>query len=334
MKIKYKWSIIIVKIMYIKEFLHMIIFSAAGSVFSIVIMICMGYILTWKRWFDESVSKLFSKLVCNVALPCLMISDLVGNFDREKLRSLSSGLIVPFASMAICYIAAILVSKIIKVRKNRRGTFNSMFFVSNSIFIGLPINMALFGESSVPYVLLYYIANTTFFWTIGAYGISKDGEGSERSMFSKETFSRLFTPPLMGFIVGLILILLNIQLPKFILDTCRYFGNLTTPLSMLFIGIIIYNADLKKIKFSLEMAAILAGRFIVSPLLIYLASRCLNIPALMENVFVIQAAMPVMTNTSIVAKQYNADYEYAAVMTVVTTICSLVFIPIYMYLLG
>lgn len=312
----------------------MIIFNAAGSVLSIVIMICIGYILTAKKWFDESVSKLFSDLVCNIALPCLMISDLVGNFDREKLSSLSSGLIVPFTSMAVCYIVGILVAKIIKVEKKRIGTFKSMFFVSNSIFIGLPINMALFGQSSIPYVLLYYIANTTFFWTLGAYGISKDGDNIDSRIFSKETLIRLASPPLIGFVIGIMLIFLNIQIPKFILDTCKYLGNLTTPLSMLFIGIIIYSVDLKKIRFSLEILVILIGRFLISPILIYFAARYLEIPVLMEKVFVIQAAMPVMTNTSIVAKNYNADYEYAAIMTVVTTICSLISIPIYMYLLN
>lgn len=312
----------------------MVIFSAAGSVFSIVIMICIGYILTWKKWFDERISKLFSKLVCNIALPCLMISDLVSNFDRKKFEDLSSGLVVPFAAMAICYVIGVLVSKAIKVKRNRIGTFRSMFFVSNSIFIGLPVNMALFGESSVPYVLLYYIANTTFFWTIGAYGISKDGDNSNGRIFSKETASRLLTPPLIGFITGMILVALNVTLPKFILDTCKYLGNLTTPLSMLFIGIIIYSVELKKIKVDKEMMAILLGRFLFSPIVIYFTGRYLNIPTLMEKVFVIQAAMPVMTNTSIVAKQYNGDYQYAAVMTVVTTICSLIFIPIYMYFLS
>lgn len=312
----------------------MIIFNAAGSVLSIVIMICIGYILTEKKWFDDRISKLFSDLVCNIALPCLMISDLVGNFDRQKLSNLSGGLIVPFASMAMCYIMGVLVSKLINIERRRIGTFKSMFFVSNSIFIGLPINMALFGESSIPYVLLYYIANTTFFWTLGVYGISKDGYDNDSKIFSKETFTRLLSPPLIGFVIGIILIFLNIQLPKFILDTCKYLGNLTTPLSMLFIGIIIYSADLKKIKFSIDMVAILLGRFLISPILIYFIARYLSIPVLMEKVFVIQAAMPVMTNTSIVAKKYNADYEYAAVMTVVTTICSLIFIPIYMYLLS
>ena len=136
----------------------MVVLNAIGSVLSIVIMICTGYVLTKFKWLNENISKVFSRLVCNVALPCLMISNLMGNFTRDKLDHIGKGLIIPVLSMAIGYILAILISKIIKVKKERIGTFRSMFFVSNSIFIGLPINLALFGSKSVPYVLLYYIA--------------------------------------------------------------------------------------------------------------------------------------------------------------------------------
>ena len=123
----------------------MVVLNAIGSVLSIVIMICTGYVLTKFKWLNENISKVFSRLVCNVALPCLMISNLMGNFTRDKLDHIGKGLIIPVLSMAIGYILAILISKIIKVKKERIGTFRSMFFVSNSIFIGLPINLALFG---------------------------------------------------------------------------------------------------------------------------------------------------------------------------------------------
>ncbi|MBV7274398.1 AEC family transporter [Clostridium sp. PL3] len=312
----------------------MAVVNALGSVLSIVIMITVGYVLTSKGWFDEKTSKVFSRLVCNVSLPCLMISDLMGNFDKDKLNSLGKGLIIPFTSIALCYLIAIIVSKIIKVDKNRIGTFRSMFFVSNSIFIGLPVNLALFGSKSIPYVLLYYIANTSFFWTIGAYGISADGQSKKSSIFSKETFKRIVSPPLMGFVVALVFITLNVKLPQFIMDTCKYFGNLTTPVSMLFIGITIYSVDTSEIKINIDMVAILFGRFIISPILIFVMAHYFPVPELMKKVFVVQAAMPVMTNTAIVARSYGADHKYATIMTVVTTISSLVFIPIYMALLG
>lgn len=315
----------------------MIVLNALGSILSIVIMITIGCILTYKKWFDQKTASIFAKIVCGLSLPCLMISDIIGNLDRTKLAHLGKGVIIPFSSMAITYLIAIVVSKVIKVKKGRIGTFRSMFFVSNSIFIGLPVNMALFGSKSIPYVLIYYIANTTFFWTIGSYGICADGQnnqGKHPSIFSKETLKRIFSPPLMGFIVAIILIALNIHLPKFILDTCKYFGNLTTPLSMLFIGITLYSFRLEKMKMDKDMVAVLVGRFLVSPILIFISAYYWPVPILMKKVFVIQAAMPVMTNTAIVAKSYNADYKYATVMTVVTTVLSAVVIPLYMVILG
>ncbi len=311
----------------------MVIFNALGSVFSIVLMISTGFFLSHKGWFDEKTSKLFSRLVCNLAIPCLMISQFTESFNKEKLLSLGGGLFAPFTSMAIGYTIAVIVSKAIKVEKKRIGTFRSMFFVSNSIFIGLPVNMALFGEKSIPNVLLYYIANTTFFWTLGVYEISRDGDSTNANIISFDTIKRIMSPPLLSFTFAVFLILLDIHLPKFILDTCKYFGNLTTPLAMLFIGITIHSVNFKEFKFSWDMLAIILGRFIVSPILILLLCNFANTPLLMKEVFVIQAAMPVMTNTAIVSKRYNADYEYATINTIITTIFSLIVIPIYMLLL-
>lgn len=312
----------------------MIIFNALGSVFSIVLMISVGFFLSYKGWFDEKTSKLFSKLVCNLAIPCLMISQFTESFDKDKLLSLGSGLFAPFTSMAIGYLIAVFISKIIRVNKGRIGTFRSMFFVSNSIFIGLPVNMALFGEKSIPSVLLYYIANTTFFWTLGVYEISKDGQSNNSNLFSLDNIKKIMSPPLLSFILAAVLVLFDIHLPKFFLDTCKYFGNLTTPLAMLFIGITIYSVNFKEFKFTWDMLAIILGRFLVSPILILVLCNFINTPLIMKEVFVIQAAMPVMTNTAIVSKRYNADYEYATINTIITTILSILVIPIYMLLLG
>jgi predicted permease len=118
------------------------------------------------------------------------------------------------------------------------------------------------------------------------------------------------------------------------MDTCKYIGNLTTPLSMLFIGVVIHSVKIRDIRPDRGMAAVLIGRFLITPFLAIVLCRQLALPLLMKKVFVIQAAMPVMTQTSIIAEAYGADYEYAAVVTTVTTIISLVSIPFYMFLLG
>lgn len=312
----------------------MVLLNSAQSVLSILLMIGIGYYLTLKGWFNDETSKLFSRVIINLSMPALMVSNIMTTFTKESLSHAGKGIVIPFISIFICYIFSILVVKLLKISPQRKGAFQCMFFLSNTLFIGLPINIALFGEASVPYVLYYYFSNTTFFWTIGVYIISKDSGLATGGIFSKDTLKKIFTPPLYGFLISLLFILLNIQLPKFIMDTCKYLGALTTPLSMLFIGIVISSINVKDFTLNRDMLGVLVGRFLISPLVTYGFAIALSAPLLMKNVFFIQAALPVMANTAIVTKEYGADYEYAAVLIAVSTVASLVFIPIYRFILG
>lgn len=303
--------------------------QAIESTLSMMLIISTGYILTSKKWFTEEISNVFVKLVTVVSLPFLMINNVVNNFSREELLSSFSGLIVPFASMIICHIVGIFVAKFGKIEKSHSGIFKSMFANSNTIFMGLPINISLFGEKSVPYALLYYVANTTFFWTIGIYDISQDGSGKKDKIFNINALKKILSPPFLGFIIGVILVVFNLKLPLFLKDTFKYLGSLSTPLAMIFLGITICNIGIKNIRFSKDMVFLFIGRFIVSPTLVILLSLIFPMPKLMRNVFVIQAAMPVMTNSAIIAKSYGADHEYAAVMIAATTIATLFVVPFY-----
>lgn len=311
----------------------MAILQSAESILSIILIISLGYILTARGWFDENSSKLLVNLVVKISLPLLMIHDLMNNFDREKLLTSAGGLVVPFTSIALCYLLSFVVSSIAKIQTGRQGVFRSMFFNSNTIFMGLPINLALFGEKSLPYVLLYFIANTIYFWTLGVYEINRDGNDCRQKVFSVEMLKQILSPPLMGFLGAVIMIMLGIKLPAFLMETFKYLGNLTTPISMLFIGITIHSIDIKTIKINKDMLVLFAGRFIISPLSILLLTIAFPIPSLMRNVFVIQAAMPVMTNTAIVSKAYGADSEYVAVMITATTIATIFVVPVYMAIL-
>ncbi|MCB2361382.1 AEC family transporter [Clostridium estertheticum] len=308
-------------------------FAADQSVLSIMIMIIIGYFLAYKKLIDEKAISLITTIVIKISLPMMMLNTIVSNFTKKMLIDDSRGLIVPFLTIGCCFIIAKLFSKIVKIKNNRRGLFVSMFFNSNTIFMGLPVNLALFGEKSVPYVLLYYIANTTFFWTLGVYEITKDGNKRTLNFFSMEIIKKILSPPLIGFIVGILLVLLNIKLPLFIMDTSKSLGSITTPLSMFFIGASIYLVDLKSVKFTLDIVWVLIGRFVISPILVILIAPVFHIPHLMESVFVIQAAMPVMANSAIIARAYNSDYDFASLMIAISTVGTLIVIPILMALL-
>ncbi|SET16673.1 hypothetical protein SAMN05660297_01568 [Natronincola peptidivorans] len=310
----------------------MVILNAVQSMLSIITLILVGYFLTKKGWFDHNTSKIFSRLVVTVSLPALMIYNFTTSFTKGMFLNSTTALIIPFLSIGICFMISILLSYFF-VEKNKRGIFQTMFTAANTVFIGIPVNIALFGEDSIPYALLYYVANTLFFWTIGVMKISGDGGKVKENIFSIATAKSLLSPPIIGFVIGIVLVILEIRLPIFLIDTSRYLGNLTTPLSLLFIGMTFHSVDFSKIVLSTDGILLFLGRFLISPLIVYGLSIYFPIPSLMLKVFIIQAAMPILAQAAIVAKAYEGDYEYATVMITLTTIASAFIIPIYMVLL-
>ncbi len=310
-----------------------IFLKSISGILVILGMILVGFVIGEKGWFDDKSRGLLAKLVTQVALPCYMLYTITQRFTAADLLKMLPALRFPALSMVILLGIATGVARIFAVRQDRRGLFISMFFNSNTIFVGLPINQALFGDASIPYVLIYYMCNTTFFWTLGTYLIQRDGEG-EAQFDLKTSLKKVFSPPLMGFLLGLVLVMLQIKLPAFLASDLQYLGNLTTPLSMIFIGLSVSHVGVKQLVLGKEQLLILLGRFLVAPLLMASIVYWVPLPSLMKQVFIIQSAMPVMTNAPVVARLYGADSDYAAVMVTETTLATMVVIPILMLLMA
>ena len=310
-----------------------IFLRSISGILVILGVILVGFVIGEKGWFDDKSRGLLAKLVTQVALPCYMLYTITQRFTAADLLIMLPALRFPALSMVILLGIATGVARIFAVRQDRRGLFISMFFNSNTIFVGLPINQALFGDASIPYVLIYYMCNTTFFWTLGTYLIQRDGEG-EAQFDLKTSLKKVFSPPLMGFILGLVMVMLQIKLPAFLASDLQYLGNLTTPLSMIFIGLSVSHVGVKQLVLGKDQLLILLGRFLVAPLLMATIVYWVPLPSLMKQVFIIQSAMPVMTNAPVVARLYGADSDYAAVMVTETTLATMVVIPILMLLMA
>ena len=310
-----------------------IFLRSISGILVILGMILVGFVIGEKGWFDDKSRGLIAKLVTQVALPCYMLYTITQRFTAADLLKMLPALRFPALSMVILLGIATGVARIFAVRQDRRGLFISMFFNSNTIFVGLPINQALFGDVSIPYVLIYYMCNTTFFWTLGTYLIQRDGEG-EAQFDLKTSLKKVFSPPLMGFILGLVMVMLQIKLPAFLASDLQYLGNLTTPLSMIFIGLSVSHVGVKQLVLGKDHLLILLGRFLVAPLLMATIVYWAPLPSLMKQVFIIQSAMPVMTNAPVVARLYGADSDYAAVMVTETTLATMVVIPFLMLLMA
>lgn len=314
----------------------MIFLTSLGSIFPIIVMIAIGYILRKRHWFHHTFSENVSKLITNVALPCSIFYSVLKYLDMNVLKELSNRLIFTFASVIIGYVTAYIVIKIFKIRRGRRGVFYNAVVNANTIFIGLPLNMALFGEEASKYYLMYYITNTISIWTLGYILLEND---STEEKESKGGFNpkKLFLPPLIAFVAAFIVLVLGISVPKPLVETTKYLGNIVTPLALLYIGIVLADAGLHSINFDLDTILALLGRFVFSSIvmvaLLKVTGQFMQLDSLEIKTFVIQSAAPVFAALPILTNQTEGDIEYATNVVTTSTILFVVVIPVLMMFL-
>ena len=300
-----------------------IFLTSIQSIIPIIAIIVLGYILQVRGWFGEDFGPNLSRLIMNVALPVSIFVSVLKYLTLSKLISLSSSLVWVLVAFAIGYIFAFVAVKLFKVRPGRRATMINTFVNANTIFIGLPLNVALFGDEALPYFLVYYIANTISTWTIGVYLMTTDSKSGEKKA-GKFDWKKLLPAPLIGFLVALVFLILGWEVPNFASSTLTY------------IGIILAKAGLSTIRFDKDSVVTLVGKFILAPLtmVVLLNLVASGLPAMEYKTFVVQSAAPALAVLPILASQGDGDVEFTTNVVTLSTVLFVVVVPVVVTLLG
>ena len=309
--------------------------TSLESVAEIVLVIALGYWLRGSGRLGDEFKGNISFIIMKIALPASIFVSVLKYLNRDKLASLSGGLVFTFASFTIGYIVAWILTKVFRIRKGRRGTFINMFVNANTIFIGLPLNMALFGDKSLPYFLIYYVMNTISTWAVGIFFISSDDPTVEKGEKKDFNWKKLLPAPLVGFLVSLVFLLLAIPVPEWINKTLDMVGGIVTPMSLIYIGIILADAGLKSIRFDRDTILALLGRFVVAPvimigIILIGGSMIGSMPQLESSSFIIQSAAPGLAVLPILVDQSHGDVDYATNLVTTSTVLFVIVVPILM----
>ena len=314
----------------------MLFLTSLESIIPIIALIVLGYFLQVRGWFHNDFGNDLSKLIMNVAMPVSIFVSVLKYLTLEKLISLSGGLVYTFVAFALGYIVAFLSVKAFKVAPGRRGTVINTFVNANTIFIGLPLNIALFGDDALAYFLIYYITNTISTWTLGVFLMTSDSKSGKKKQESHFDWKKLLPAPLLGFIVSVVFLIINIPLPSFVSSTLGYVGGLTTPLSLVYIGIVLAKAGIKTIRFDKDSIIALVGRFIVAPVLMFTVLK-LMAPGMVTaeyQTFMIQSATPALAVLPILANQGDGDVEFSTNIVTLSTVLFVIVIPILQTIIG
>ncbi len=307
------------------SFLHSI-----ESVLSVYVIILLGFVLTKRGILDMDIARKFSWLIINVTFPCYIIVALPSKFTIDMLGEAGFGFAISMASLLLLFPIGYALAKWLKVAKDRVGVFTAMIVFSNTIYIGVPVCVALFGDVCMPYVLQYYLATTITFWTVGVYVLRRCGTLDTGNKTSP--IMSLLNMPIIASVIALSVVVLDIELPFMVTNSFEIVGAMTTPLAVLFIGIVFAGTNFKDFYFSKDILVLMVGRFVIAPVMIYVLLALFNAPQFMTQVLIIQAAMPVMNQVTITGCYYGADYKYSTIVTIWSSVFSMIVIPVYILL--
>lgn len=303
--------------------------SAIQIVLVIFALILIGFLCERYRWFGANAASILSRLTLRVGLPGLIFSNILTNYDRAMLVASAKSLLVPFVVIGSMYLLSKPISIWIKIPQGRVGGFRALFVFGNTVFVGMPVCLAIFGEQATSSVLLYYLINTIIWWMIGAPEVAKDGGDKARG-----PLSRLASPPLLTVVLSLILVFLDVTPPAFLMKTASYLGGIVTPVSMLFIGCTLYTMISGGIRWQKGYGAIILSRFLLGPLICLPLCLMMGFTGNMLGVFFLQSGMPCQTQTCLWAQEKGADAGYAAGAIALTTLLGLAAIPTHTWLLS
>lgn len=104
----------------------------------------------------------------NIALPSSIFVSVIKTLDLSQLGNLTGPLISGAVILAVLYLISFVLVKVCRVPHGRRGSFINGIVNTNSLFIGMPLNAALFGDQSITYFLVFYVLSLLSIWTVGA----------------------------------------------------------------------------------------------------------------------------------------------------------------------
>ena len=166
--------------------------------------------------------------------------------------------------------------------------------------------------------------------------MTSDSKTGKNMGASKFDWKKLLPAPLVGFLIALVFLVIKIPVPSFATSTLTYIGNLVTPLSLLYIGIVLSKAGLKTITLDRDIIITLIGRFILGPavMIALLTLTAKGMPTAEYRTFVIQSAAPALAVLPILAHQGDGDVEFSTNVVTISTILFVIVVPIVDMILG
>ncbi len=297
----------------------------AEKVCELFLLIFAGLLLSKAKVVRPEHKKVLSGILINFVVPCMIIDSYLGQYEKSVLKNLGNAflysILLFFSGMAVAFLLSFRVPKAEKSLYRFACTF------SNAAYMGFPLIRALFGEEGILYASAYITVFNVCLWSVGYLFFTKDLSWKD---IPKQL---LHCPPIYAVVIGIVIYMLQIPVGQMIASPVGMVGDMVTPLAMIITGVTMAETKLLSVLKKGILWRTLLVRHIVVPCIglgIFLLCHFHGTAAM---VTLIQEACPVASITTMLAIEYDSDAEYAAGLVVISTLLSILSLPLFAYML-
>ena len=287
--------------------------------------IIIGYILVKLKVLPENSATVLSKLENTIFIPALVMGTFIENFTIERIGAAWKLLSVSFIIACIAIPFAILVSKLITKDKYIQKIYTYGLSFSNFGFMGNAVVSSLFPDIFFEYLIFTLpLWILIYLWGVPCLLIADSG----KKQTFKESLKSFINPMFIAMLIGMVIGLLNIKLPKWIVSLIDVSGDCMSPVAMILTGVVVSSISLKKTFTNVRIYIVSIIRLIIMPVLFIAAASFFNIPEKIYICALCSLAMPLGLNTIVIPSALGKDTTVAAGMAVISHLLSCITIPL------
>ena len=294
-----------------------------AQVFSkmVVILVTMvaGYASNRLGFLTGETNGRISKLILNVTLPCMILSTVLTGSVLPEFSEIMSVLKVTAIFYIMEGILMLFVPYLVGGTAGEKGVWRFALAFPNVGFIGYPVNVALFGPEALFYAVIVALPFNVLSFTTGPLMLVG---------WKKIQWKKLISPCSIAAVLGLLIALARIRLPAIIGECVQFVGDVTVPLSLILMGSLLAGLPVRRVFGSVRLWVMSALRLVLMPALLCLILRNFDLPYIVMGVAVMQMAMPVAVNGTMLSMEHGGDTACIAQATFIMTLLSVVTIPL------
>lgn len=294
-------------------------FDTLCEMLVILFAIAAGYLSHRLGILGGEVDKRISRLILNITMPAMIVAAVAAGDSLPALSEVLAILKVGLVFYLLEALFMLVVPQIFKGTPGERGVWRYAMMFPNVGFIGYPVAVALFGPEALFFAVVLALPFNLMSFTLGPLLLVGAKRFKVRQMFS---------PCVVASLLALALALSGLRPPALLGEMLDFVGGVTVPLSLLLVGSLLAGLSVGEVFASPKLWLLSVLRLLVMPVLLWLALSRTDFSSMASGVAISQMAMPVAVNGSMLCMEYGGDAESMARITFLSTLASIVTIPL------